>query len=92
MSAALETLVYFSDYKTEKISSMQVALDNNMSLVVTIGKDVQGAGGVTITLKDTITDSTEVSGFINNEKLQGLIKVLNAMYRQSSVNTSSVDQ
>lgn len=88
----LETLVHFSDYKTEKISSMQVTLDNNMSLVVTVGKGVQGAGGVTITLKDTITDSTEVSGFINNEKLQGLIKVLNAMYRQSSVNTSSVDQ
>ena len=88
----LETLVHFSDYKTEKISSMQVTLDNNMSLVVTIGKDAQGTGGVTITLKDTITDSTEVSGFVNNEKLQGLIKVLNAMYRQSSVNTSSVDQ
>ena len=91
MSTNLETLVHFSDYKTEKISSMQVNLDNSMSLVVTTGKDTQGTSGVTITLKDSITDSTEVSGFISNDKLQGLIKVLNAMYRQASVNTSSTN-
>ena len=91
MSTNLETLVHFSDYKTEKISSMQVSLDNSMSLVVTTGKDAQGTSGVTITLKDSITDSTEVSGFVSNEKLQGLIKVLNAMYRQASASTSATN-
>lgn len=84
MSTMLETLVHFSDYKSEKISSMQVSLDNSMTLIVTGGKDSQGTSGVTITLKDSITDSTEVSGFISQDKLQGLIKVLNVMYRQAS--------
>lgn len=88
MSAALETFVHFSDYQNEKISAVKVTLADDMSLIVTTGKNLQSVNGVTITLKDSITDSTEVSGFVSKEKLQSLIKVLNTMYRQAESNTS----
>lgn len=82
----LETLVSFSDYKTEKIKSVQMSLENNMCLVV----DNDGkSSGVAITIKDTITDSVEISGFITQENLKSLIKILNVMYRQAASNATS---
>lgn len=87
-STQLETLIHFSDYQNEKISSIQVGLENNMSLIV---KKDENNKGVTFTLKDNITDSVEVSATIEKSKLQSLIKILNIMYRQTISNTSQTN-
>ena len=87
-SAKLETLIHFSDYQNEKISSIQVGLENNMSLIV---KKDENNKGIIFTLKDSITDSVEVSATIEKTKLQSLIKILNVMYRQTISNTSQTN-
>ena len=87
-SAKLETLIHFSDYQNEKISSIQVGLENNMSLIV---KKDENNKGIIFTLKDNITDSVEVSATIEKTKLQSLIKILNVMYRQTIYNTSQAN-
>lgn len=82
----LETAICFSDYKTEKIRNIKIALENNMCMIVEA--DEKNAG-VNITLKDTITDSVEMNGFIANDNLKSLIKILNIMYRQAITNSTS---
>lgn len=82
----LETAICFSDYKTEKIRNIKIALENNMCMIVET--DEKNAG-VNITLKDTITDSVEMNGFIANDNLKSLIKILNIMYRQAITNSTS---
>ena len=54
----LETAICFSDYKTEKIRNIKIALENNMCMIVEADEKKVG---VNITLKDTITDSVEIS-------------------------------
>ena len=85
-NAPLETAICFSDYKTEKIRNIKIALENNMCMIVET--DEKNAG-VNITLKDTITDSVEMNGFIANDNLKSLIKILNIMYRQAITNSTS---
>lgn len=88
VSTPLETLISFSDYKNEKIKSIQLNLDDNMCMVVT-NCECGDSTGITVTLKDLITDNVEISGFVKGDKLQSLIKILNIMYRQSIKNTSN---
>ena len=85
-NTTLETAICFSDYKTEKIRNIKIALENNMCMIVEA--DEKNAG-VNITLKDTITDSVEMNGFIANDNLKSLIKILNIMYRQAITNSTS---
>lgn len=80
----LETAICFSDYKTEKIRNIKIALENNMCMIVEADEK---KAGVNITLKDTITDSVEMSVFIANDNLKSLIKILNIMYKQASANS-----
>lgn len=79
----LETAICFSDYKTEKIRNIKIVLENNMCMIVEADEK---KSGVNITLKDTITDSVEISVFIANDNLKSLIKILNIMYKQASAN------
>ena len=82
VNTPLETLVHFSDFKTEKISSIQIELENNKSLKLAIGKDVQGVDGVNFTLINKGTGATEITAFMKKSDVQGFIKVINAIYRQ----------
>lgn len=77
-----ETKVYFSDYKNDKIEKIEMNLLKDIILTVEVGSQDE-TDGLNITMSDAITDNITLTGFIDKDKMQTLIKMLNTIYRQS---------
>lgn len=82
----LETIVRFSDYNNSQMSCVTFNLMENIDLVAK-ATSVNGVNGVQISMRDIISQNDEVSGFVEQERLKSLIKILSTLYKQSASNS-----
>jgi hypothetical protein len=78
----LKTVVNFSDFQQEKITSVEVSLGNDRTLVATVGKGLQDNNGVNLTLKENVGGQEVATGFISKSRFKTMIKVLNTVFQQ----------
>lgn len=86
MTKNLETIVRFSDYNNSQMSCVTFNLMENIDLVAK-ATSVNGVNGVQISMRDIISQNDEVSGFVEQERLKSLIKILSTLYKQSASNS-----
>ena len=74
-----DVIVNYEDYNSNTIKDIVIGLFRSTNFKIS---DVKGENKIILSMYDTISDNTEVSGEIDLEKLNVLMKALNNIKRQ----------
>ena len=74
-----DVIVNYQDYNSNTIKDIVIGLFRSTNFKIS---DVKGENKIILSMYDTISDNTEVSGEIDLEKLNVLMKALNNIKRQ----------
>ena len=74
-----DVIVNYEDYNSNTIKDIVIGLFRSTNFKIS---DVKGENKIILSMYDTISDNTEVSGEIDLEKLNVLMKALNNIKKQ----------
>ena len=74
-----DVIVNYEDYNSNTIKDIVIGLFRSTNFKIS---DVKGENKIILSMYDTISDNTEVSGEIDLERLNALMKALNNIKKQ----------